>query len=227
MGRLMLTWVELHRTRTSGWSFWWWQWRFGFHKRLWVSELWDPMNFWRRATEPALFVHDNANMWFLCTFSVTSEYSKYFNQKSNEVSLKILIRDLITGIMQEVLGTINLLLTSDRYGPHTKRRLQKFFVVARRSLPIFYLTTIRGHTDLQTLISWNMDGIKIRHPTSFLLLCVFLTAWTCLPSRCLATKREIHFTDSLRVGDRRDTNTDTHWWPLDWAQVICYTQEVS
>jgi hypothetical protein len=46
-------------------------------------------------------------------------------------------------------------------------------------------------------------------PTILLLLRVFFAAVTCLPSRCLATKGGIHFTEPLLRSDRKHTYTDT------------------
>jgi hypothetical protein len=41
------------------------------------------------------------------------------------------------------------------------------------------------------------------------LLHVFVAAITCLPSRSLVIKGEIHFTEPLPTNDRRDKPTDT------------------
>jgi hypothetical protein len=60
------------------------------------------------------------------------------------------------------------------------------------------------------LLSFDTKQVaqKTTPPTSPLLLCVYVAAGTCLPSRCLAIKRGIHFTEPLHINDRRDTHTD-------------------
>jgi hypothetical protein len=52
----------------------------------------------------------------------------------------------------------------------------------------------------------NMPSSQILYPI-LLLLCVFVAKATRLPSRCLAMKAEIHFTEPLPSNDRRDTQT--------------------
>jgi hypothetical protein len=42
-----------------------------------------------------------------------------------------------------------------------------------------------------------------------ILLGVFFTLITCIPSHCLATKRGINFIGPLPSNNRRDTHTDT------------------
>jgi hypothetical protein len=75
---------------------------------------------------------------------------------------------------------------------------------------------------------------KDTRPTIFLLLSVFTAAGTHLPSRCLAPKREIHFTEPLLNNVMRDTYTDAETderdlrsTPLRWTQVSLYAYQVS
>jgi hypothetical protein len=61
-------------------------------------------------------------------------------------------------------------------------------------------------------------------PTVLLLLRAFIAAVTCLPSRCLATKGDIHFTEPFRSNDRRDTHADIQ---VDGGSYeVMYTVEI-
>jgi hypothetical protein len=63
------------------------------------------------------------------------------------------------------------------HGLHRKRLLQQFFLAPGTSLKTCHPRTIRGNTQTH----------RHTRPTVLLLLRVFVTAGTCLPSRCLAT----------------------------------------
>jgi hypothetical protein len=80
-----------------------------------------------------------------------------------------------------------------RHGPHRKQR-QQFFVAAGISLQSCYLATLGRYKQTH----------RHTRPTILLLLRVFVAAGTCLPCRCLKTKRRIHFTEPLPSNDRRD-----------------------
>jgi hypothetical protein len=74
-----------------------------------------------------------------------------------------------------------------------KRRLQQF-VAAATSLTSCYLAAVRAYTDMRpTVLLWR----------------VFVAAGMCLPSRFLATKEWIRFTEPLPRNDRSDTHTNT------------------
>jgi hypothetical protein len=101
-----------------------------------------------------------------------------------------------------------------RQGPHRNWRLQQFFLAARAFLPSCYLAMIGGTHRQTHRLSFDkiQTAQKITHPKILLLLCIFLIAGTCFPSRCLAMKGGIRFTKPLPNNDRRDTHTDTGWW---------------
>jgi hypothetical protein len=88
-------------------------------------------------------------------------------------------------------------IPSVRRGHHIKRRLQQCFVAAGTSLPSSYLATVGGYA----------------RATILLLMRALFVAGACLPSRCLAMKRRIHFIEPLPSNDMRETHTDTQvYW---------------
>jgi hypothetical protein len=111
------------------------------------------------------------------------------------------------------------------YGPHRKRRFQELSLPRERLCRVVISQTLLWHVT---------DRTKMMRPTIILLLHVFVTLGTCLPSRCLAMKRGIHFIEPLPNNDRRDTHVDTQTdekdlWStlLRWAQLPRSTYQVS
>jgi hypothetical protein len=119
--------------------------------------------------------------------------------------------NLVLRLEQQLLKTevLTAYFPFIRRAPHRKRRLKQFFVAAgTSSLP-------RNHRGIH----------RHTRPTILLLLHAFVATGTCLPSRCLAMKIGIHFTESLPSNDRRDTDIQTDGMdfrgtPLRWAQVL-------
>jgi hypothetical protein len=93
-----------------------------------------------------------------------------------------IIKIIFVNKLQEVLGRITCLLSSDMTRTAWKTTSQHFFVAAGTSLPSCYLAAIEGDTDKQTHAP-NDSTIVER---------VFVAAGTCLQSRCLAMKERIH-----------------------------------
>jgi hypothetical protein len=83
-----------------------------------------------------------------------------------------------------------------RHGPHSKRRLQHFFVAAGTCLPSYYLATRRRYTDAHT------DSPFIRHGLhrKWRVQQFFVAAGTYIPSRCIVAIREITHTERLMGG---------------------------
>jgi hypothetical protein len=73
-----------------------------------------------------------------------------------------------------------------------------------------------------------------RRVQRFIYCCLYSFCWTCLHSRCLATKVVMHFTEPLLRNERRNRHTDTQsggrdLWskPLRWGQVPRYAYQFS
>jgi hypothetical protein len=110
---------------------------------------------------------------------------------------------------------------------HTKR-CQQFFVGMETCLLSCYLATIGAYRQTNKL-SFDKDRTENDTSNNSSTVALFVATGTCLPSRCLAKKGRIHFTERLPSNDRRDTHTDTQTdgrdlWstPLRWAKVPLY-----
>jgi hypothetical protein len=100
---------------------------------------------------------------------------------------------------QEVLGRTNRLLSFDTMRTAEKTTSPTILFAAGTSLPSSYLLIIGGPI-------WTQRHKSL---TILLLLLVFIAAGTCLPNRCLSSKKGIDFTKLFPSNERKNTHTDT------------------
>jgi hypothetical protein len=150
-------------------------------------------------------------MKYACVFSCTrcTQFHRWesYKRRRNKNRKASYFGKIHTILKQEVLERTHRLLSLIRHGPHWKRRVQQFSIVARvfvtavtllRSrcsatigdlLPSRYLTTIRGFLPSRCLA----------------------TIWRLLPSRCLATMRGVLPSRCVAtIGGYTHTHTRTH-----------------
>jgi hypothetical protein len=105
-----------------------------------------------------------------------------------------------------------------QHGTQRKRGLQQFFVAGGTPLQICHLSTRKGYTDKPNDPPLIIHG---PHKNDASNNSSIVAEGTRLPSRCLATKGGIHFTEPLPSNDRR-IHRHTDWW----EGFIMYAVEV-